>query len=173
MNDNKELFPGSMVVGGLILLCFFVDLLFKAIASAAREAEIMFAAIGKAGAGFLVMAWNLAQLTGLISLGVLAIYAAYRYIKFVKEACEIEQRLLAKYESDRTNLERLHGKLEERVTLSVNGLRQVLEDALAKPEIAPEVAPSSAAETPLEQPSDEIKNESNETDTTPTVSNPY
>ena len=82
-NDNGEL----LFIGGIVTVVLVIGFLIKILKTIMIELSALFLAIGKMAAAFISMAWQITQVLGLLSLGILAIYES------VTSICKCENLL--------------------------------------------------------------------------------
>lgn len=173
MNNNND--GGSTWFLGLILFGFFIWMLSKIATVVFIEIGRMFAAIGSMATSFFAMAWTITQLAGIVGLGVLLVYAVYKFIRLVKNSTAIMEQFERRAEEFFARLQSEHDKTERQLNRMVYQMREELNDALKEPEAAPPVQEEAqvAAETgapPTAQAASEAAQES-KTEQQPIVTN--
>ena len=142
-NDNDG---GSTWFLGLVLFGFFIWMLSKIATVVFIEIGKMFAAIGSMATSFFGMAWAITQLAGIVGLGVLLVYAVYKFIRLVKNSTAIMEQFEHRAKEFFARLQLEHDKTERHLNRMVYQMREELHDALKEPEAAPpEQAPSEVA----------------------------
>lgn len=145
-NDNS----GMLYLGGIAVIVIMVGFLIKILKEIMIELSLLFAAIGKMASSFMAMAWQVALVLGLLSLGVLAIYAAWifskKYYQLVKDATEVKKQIENRFLELHTEFEDSFKRLHQNAAREIKQMRKELDEALKRSEVAPE-APTAVATT--------------------------
>lgn len=150
MNNNDQV--GGGVFLGLILFGVFLWLVSRITMIAFIAIGKMFAAIGGAAISFLGMAWAVVQLAGILGLGVLIVYAVYKFVLLVKNGTAIMEQTERRIGDAVEQITAENKALEAKVSKRIWALTERLEVALKEPEAAPpEQVPANAVpESPVQ-----------------------
>jgi hypothetical protein len=146
-NDNS----GMLYFGGLVVIVIVVGLLIKILKSIMIELSLLFAAIGKATSAFILMAWQIAQVLGLLALGMAAIYAAWvfskKYYQLVKDATEVKAQIEARFSELQSEINDSFKSLRREANREISQMRLELDEALKRSEAVPDHSDSNQATT--------------------------
>ena len=96
MSQNNDS-SGMLYAGGIVVFIIVVGVLIKILKAIVIELSALCTAIAKMASAFISMAWQITQVVGLLSLGVLAIYAAWvfskKYYQLVKDATDVKEQI--------------------------------------------------------------------------------
>tara|TARA_B110001454_G_scaffold219198_1_gene251693 strand:- start:276587 stop:277156 length:570 start_codon:yes stop_codon:yes gene_type:complete len=167
-NDNS----GMLYIGGIAVIIIIIGFLIKILKSIMIELSQLFTAIGKMAEAFISMAWQIAQIMGLLALGVAAIYAAWifskKYYKLVKDATEVKAQIENRFSNLQSEFEDAFNLLKRNAIREISQMRKELDDALKRSEVVPEI-PSISTESPTTSDSNQlaasIANQSNDEQT--------
>lgn len=138
-NDDNS---GMLYFGGIVVVVLIVGFLIKALKSIMIELSLLFTAIGKMASAFFSMAWQIAQVVGLLALGVAAIYAAWvfskKYYSVVKNATEIKEQLESRFIELQRELNDSFKSLRRDASREISQMRQELDAALKRSEVVPD-----------------------------------
>jgi hypothetical protein len=186
-NDDNS---GMLYIGGIAVIIIIFGFLIKILKSIMIELSLLFTAIGKMAEAFISMAWQIAQVLGLLALGVAVIYAAWifskKYYKLVKDATEVKEQIENRFSNLHAEFEDSFNLLKRNASREINQMRKELDEALKRSEVVPEIA-SMPAELPTTSDScqlaDSTVNQSNDEqtyqpttqlqDTPKDISNPF
>lgn len=142
-NDNG----GMLFFGGAVVIVIILGFLIKILKSIVIELSLLFTAIGKMASAFILMAWQMAQVVGLLSLGVLAIYAAWvfskKYYQLVKNATEVKDQLEGRFFELHAELNDSFKGLRRDAIREINQMRAELDEALKRSEVIPDNSASN------------------------------
>ncbi len=143
-NDNSEM----LYFGGIVVIVIVVGFLIKILKAIMLELSLLFVAIGKAASAFIMMAWQIAQVLGLLSLGVAAIYAAWifskKYYQVVKDATDVKEQIENRFSDLHSEFTDSFKKLRRDAACEINQMRQELDEALKRTEVVPSTQQASA-----------------------------
>ena len=163
-NDDNS---GMQYFGGIVVVVLIVGFLIKILKSIMIELSLLFTAIGKMASAFILMAWQIAQVVGLLALGVAAIYAAWvfskKYYQLVKDATEVKAQIESRFSSLQRELNDSFKSLRRDVFREIAQMRAELDEALKRSEVVPD-------KSDLAQPTDEAVNTAIEPVTTAAAS---
>lgn len=138
-NDDNS---GMLYFGGIVVVVLIVGFLIKILKSIMIELSLLFTAIGKMASAFILMAWQIAQVVGLLALGVAAIYAAWvfskKYYEVVKNATEIKEQLENRFSALQRELNDSFKSLRRDAIREISQMRQELDEALKQSEVVPD-----------------------------------
>lgn len=163
-NDNS----GMLYFGGIAVIVIMLGFLIKILKEIMIELSLLFAAIAKMASSFMTMAWQIALVLGLLSLGVLAIYAAWifskKYYQLVKNATEVKEQIESRFLELHTEFEDSFKRLHQNASREINQMRKELDEALKRSDVVPtgsasSVAASDAANTSAEATTTQSANE--------------
>jgi len=189
--DNDNIWGGFFVA--MILFGYVVWLLSKVATKVFTELGLMFDALGAAGVSFLAFAWIALKAVAVVTAIAVVVYAGYRQYRLTKRTVDVLANVDERLDEWASNIEKSQQELERSVNREVLYLDRKLAAALAKPEAVPEApidvvttslvptteqpigATSFVAITSLEQQdaTNVASTQSNESATTPSISNPY
>lgn len=149
MNNDQV---GGGVFLGLILFGFFLWLVSRITTVAFIAIGKMLDAIGSATISFLGMVWALVQIAGILALGALLIYAAYKFIVLIKNGTAIVEQAEKRIDEAVEQITAENKALESRVSKRMWALTVRLEEALKEPEAAPSEQPPANVEPQVPQP---------------------
>lgn len=136
-NDNS----GMLNAGGIVVFIIVIGFLIKILKTIAIELSVLFTSIAKMASAFISMAWQIAQVVGLLSLGVLAIYAAWvfskKYYQLVKDATEIKEQIENRFSDLQTELRDSYKILKRDAVREIIQMRKELDEALRRSEVVP------------------------------------
>lgn len=163
-NDDNS---GMLYFGGIVVVVIIVGFLIKVLKSIMIELSLLFTAIGKMASAFILMAWQIAQVVGLLALGVAAIYAAWvfskKYYQLVKDATEVKAQIESRFSSLQRELNDSFKSLRRDALREIAQMRAELDEALKRSEVAPDNSDST-------QPTNEATNAAIEPATTEVAS---
>ena len=143
-NDDNS---GMLYFGGIVVVVLIVGFLIKVLKSIMIELSLLFTAIGKMASAFILMAWQIAQVVGLLALGVAAIYAAWvfskKYYQLVKDATEVKAQIESRFSSLQRELNDSFKSLRRDALREINQMRQELDEALKRSEVVPDNSDST------------------------------
>jgi len=143
-NDDNS---GMLYFGGLVVIVIVVGVLIKILKSIMIELSLLFTAIGKAASAFILMAWQIAQVLGLLALGVAAIYAAWvfskKYYQLVKDATEVKAQIEVRFSELRYELDNSFKNLRRDAIREIDQMRFELDEALKRSEVVPDSSDSN------------------------------
>lgn len=143
-NDNS----GMLYFGGIAVIVIMLGFLIKILKEIMIELSLLFAAIGKMASSFMTMAWQIALVLGLLSLGVLAIYAAWifskKYYQLVKDATEVKKQIENRFLELHTEFEDSFKRLHQNAAREIKQMRKELDEALKRSEVVPNGSTSGA-----------------------------
>lgn len=149
-NDDNS---GMLYFGGIVVVVLIVGFLIKILKSILIELSLLFAAIGKMASAFILMAWQIAQVAGLLALGVAAIYAAWvfskKYYSVVKNATEIKEQLESRFTELQRELNDSFKSLRRDASREIGQMRQELDEALKRSEVVPDNPSSNQIATEM------------------------
>lgn len=165
-NDDNS---GMLYFGGIVVVVLIVGFLIKILKSIMIELSLLFTAIGKMASAFILMAWQIAQVVGLLALGVAAIYAAWvfskKYYQLVKDATEVKAQIESRFSSLQRELNDSFKSLRRDALREIAQIRAELDEALKRSEVVPDNSDSA-------QPTSETANTSVEPATTDIINQP-
>lgn len=137
-NDDNS---GMLYFGGIVVVVLIVGFLIKVLKSIMIELSLLFTAIGKMASAFILMAWQIAQVVGLLALGVAAIYAAWvfskKYYQLVKDATKVKAQIESRFSSLQRELNDSFKNLRRDAIREISQMRQELDEALKRSEVVP------------------------------------
>jgi len=138
-NDDNS---GMLYFGGIVVVVLIFGFLIKILKSIMIELSLLFTAIGKTASAFILMAWQIAQVVGLLALGVAAIYAAWvfskKYYQLVKDATEVKAQTESRFSSLQRELNDSFKSLRRDTLREIAQMRQELDEALKRSEVVPD-----------------------------------
>lgn len=143
MNNDQA---GSAIFLGLILFGFFLWMLSKIATKVFIELGHLFNAIGNAATSFFGMLWVLVQFAGILGLGILLVYAVYKFVLLVKNGTEIMKQAERRLNEFHEQVSAENKSFQSRVSSKVWELHKRLEEALKEPEVAPPEVSEEAAD---------------------------
>lgn len=136
-NDNS----GMLYFGGIAVIVIMLGFLIKILKEIMIELSLLFAAIGKMASSFMAMAWQVALVLGLLSLGVLAIYAAWifskKYYQLVKNATEVKEQIESRFLELHSEFEDSFKRQHRHAAREISEMRKELDEALKRSEVVP------------------------------------
>jgi hypothetical protein len=136
-NDNS----GMLYTGGIVVFIIVVGILIKILKTIVIELSELFTAIAKMASAFISMAWQITQVIGLLSLGVLAIYAAWvfskKYYQLVKDATDVKEQIDNKFSDLQSELRDSYKTLKRDAVREIFQMRKELDAALKRSEVVP------------------------------------
>ncbi len=146
-NDNS----GMLYIGGIAVIIIIFGFLIKILKSIMIELSLLFTAIGKMAEAFISMAWQIAQVMGLLALGVAAIYAAWifskKYYQLVKDATEVKEQIENRFSNLHAEFENAFNLLKRNASREISQMRKELDEALKRSEVVPEIVSISTEST--------------------------
>jgi hypothetical protein len=143
-NDNS----GMLYFGGMVVVVVILGFLIKILKGIMIELSLLFTAIGKMASAFIAMAWQIAQVLGLLSLGVLAIYAAWvfskKYYRLLKDATAVKEQIENRFNYLHNQLNTDFKELSSDCEHAIKQMQRQLDDALKKSEMTPSLLEAGA-----------------------------
>ena len=137
-NDDNS---GTLFIGGILVIIIVVGFLIKILKTIMIELSALFAAIAKMASAFILMAWQIAQVVGLLALGVAAIYAAWiftkKYYQLVKDATDVKEQIENRFSDLQSELRDSYKSLKRDAVREIIQMRKELDEALKRSEVVP------------------------------------
>lgn len=163
-DNNVTYFAGGVVV--FIIIMSFTTKILKYVSNELAE---LFNAFGKMATNFISMAWQIAIVLGVLSLGVASIWAAWyfsrQYYLMIKHGTAIKEQIELRFKELKAEMDSDFSDLSFKARREIASMRDELDDALKITEVVP-VSASTVAPVQLtsDQSDEDANNDTDEND---------